>query len=348
MSLMPSIASQSVRLRALMLATCAVLAGAGCSMDSAAPAALNNGDDTGAAIPVGSSPLASVTYTGRAYGPVALWDGNKLNFGPQPFTASTNSVNADTIILQINAARNKGQRLVLAIAGASYTQFVTNGAFDLAKWKSRMNTYNKSTIKNAVAAAVADGTVIGNQVIDEPEVARKWGTAINKTTIDQMATYAKSIFPTLPMGVNHGPPGYNWHSEQKYTKVDYVRYLYAYYITSGDVAKWRTAVLARAKLDGVTPALAINIINGGVPDKGDGSYDCAGPTQGDLGSKYPLCTMTPDQIVTYGKALMPYGCFLMMWQYDKTFFSKSANLTAFKTLATAAAAMSKGSCKRPA
>jgi hypothetical protein len=58
--------------------------------------------------------------------------------------------------------------------------------------------------------------------------------------------------------------------------------------------------------------------------------------------------MTPDQIVTYGKALMPYGCFLMMWQYDKTFFSKSASLTAFKTLATAAAGTAKRSCKRPA
>lgn len=347
MSRMFRVACDFVRPRALVLVMCALAAGAGCSTDSSSPAALNDGDDTGAAAPVGSSPLASVTYTGLPYGPVALWDGNKPKFGPQPFTASTNSVNADTVILQINAARTKGQRLVLAMAGVKSTQLVTNGAFDLAKWKSLMNTYNKTAIKNAVAAAVADGTVIGNQVIDEPEKAKTWGTAINKTTIDQMAAYAKSMFPTLPMGVNHGPPGYNWHSEQKYTKVDYVRYLYAWYVTSGDIAKWRLAVLARAKLDGVTPALAINVINGGPPDKGDGSYDCAGATQGDPGGSYPLCTMTPDQIVTYGKALMPYGCFLMMWQFDKTVFSKSANLTAFKTLATAAAATAKRSCRRP-
>src|SRR5262249_2408819 len=155
--------------------------------------------------------------------------------------------------LQINAARSKGQRLVLALAGVKSTQLVTNGAFDLTKWKNLMNTYNKTAIKNAVAAAVTDGTGIGNQVIDEPEKAKTWGSAINKTTIDAMAAYAKGIFPTLPMGVNHGPPGYNWHSEQKYTKIDYVRYLYAWYITSGDIVKWRTAVLARAKVDGVTP-----------------------------------------------------------------------------------------------
>ena len=149
------------------------------------------------------------------------------------------------------------------------------------------------------------------------------------------------------MGVNHGPPGYKWRSTESYTKVDYVRYLYAWYITSGDVVAWRTATLAQAKKDGVTPAFGINILNGGVKDKGDGSYDCAGPTQGDLGTRYPNCTMTPDQMRSYGKALMPYGCFMMMWQFDKTFFSKSANQTAFKDLAAAAAATSKRSCKRP-
>jgi len=188
MSRMLSLASDSVRLRALVVLTCATVAGAGC-MDNASPAAANDADGT--ATPVGSSPLASVTYTGLAYGPVALWDGNKPRFGPQPFSASTNSVNADTIILQINAARNKGQRLVLALAGVKSTQLTTNGAFDLAKWKSLMNTYNKTAIKNAVAAAVSDGTVIGNQVIDEPEKAKTWGSAINKTTIDQMAVSAR-------------------------------------------------------------------------------------------------------------------------------------------------------------
>ena len=97
----------------------------------------------------------------------------------------------------------------------------------------------------------------------------------------------------------------------------------------------------------MTPALAINVLNGGVKDKGDGSYDCAGPTQGDLGTYYPNCTMTPDQIKTYSKALLPYGCFLMMWQYDKTFMSKSANQDAFKSVAAMAASTPKRSCKRP-
>jgi len=340
-------------LHPLVLAVCAVLLCANCSLDNASPVALSDADAPAAASGTDqarlvdpSTTLASVTYSGRAYGPVGLWAGNKLNWGPQPFTASTNYVNADTVVLQINAARNKGQRLVLALTGGSSTELTSGGQFDLTKWKKRMDTYNKSAIKTAVAAAVADGTVIGNQLIDEPETAQ-WGTVLTKATIDQMAVYARNIFPTLPMGVNHGPPGYKWRSAEHYTKVDYARYLYAWYITSGDVVSWRNAVLAQAKRDGVTPALGMNILNGGVKDKGDGSYDCAGPTQGDLGTRYPNCTMTPDQMRSWGKALLPYGCFFMMWQFDKTFFSKSANQTAFKDLAAVAASMSKRSCKRP-
>ena len=46
----------------------------------------------------------------------------------------------------------------------------------MAKWKNVMNTYNKSSLKTAVAAAVTDGTLIGNMLIDEPET-KQWGTS---------------------------------------------------------------------------------------------------------------------------------------------------------------------------
>ena len=88
------------------------------------------------------------------------------------------------------------------MTGGATDSYTTNGQFDLAKWKKVLNTYNKTTIKNAVATAVMDGTLIGNQLIDEPETKR-WGTVLTKALIDQMAVYAKTIFPTLPMGVNH-------------------------------------------------------------------------------------------------------------------------------------------------
>ena len=345
-------AGDSSRL-SLVLAVFAALLGAGCAGDHASPVALSDPPDAAAdstlgVIPLDSSGaiLAAVTYTGIPYGPSSLWTLNKLEYGPAPFTASQNYISADTLIQQINAARSKGQRLVLAMTGGLSTRYTTNGQFDMTKWKARMNTFNRSALKTAVAAAVADGTVIGNQMIDEPETVR-WGTVLTKPLIDQMAAYAKSIFPTLPEGLNHGPPGYKWHATERFTKVDYVLYQYNHYYTAGNVIAWRDAVLAQSKLDGVATALSLNILNGGKQDRGDGYYDCAGTGQAGLGTYYPNCQMTPDQVRTWGKALVPYACFMMMWRYDAAYMAKSANLLAFKDIAALAATKPKPSCKRP-
>jgi hypothetical protein len=338
----------------VVLAVFATLLGAGCTGDRASPVALSDSpdapavDSTTGVIPLDSSGtvLAAVTYTGIPFGPHALWTLNKLEYGPAPFTASQNYISADTLILQINAARNKGHRLMLAMTGGVSTRYTTNGKFDMVKWKARMNTFNRSTLKTAVAAAVADGTLIGNLMIDEPETAR-WGAVLTKPMLDQMAAYVKSIFPTLPVGLSHGPPGYKWRATERYTKVDYVMYQYNHYITLGNVVAWRDAVLAQAKLDGVRPALSINILNGGKQDRGDGYYDCAGVGQAGLGTYYPNCQMTPDQVRTWGRALAPYACFMMMWRYNAAYMSKSANQLAFKDIAALAASKPKPTCKRP-
>ena len=143
-------------------------------------------------------------------------------------------------------------------------------------------------------------------MIDEPETVR-WGGNITKATLDQMAVYAKSIFPTLPQGLNHGPPGYKWRATERYTKVDYVLYQYNFWVTSGNLVAWRDAVLAQAKLDGVRPALSLNVLSGGKQDKGDGYYDCAGPLQGGLGTAYPNCQDDDGSGADLGQGAHPVG-----------------------------------------
>jgi hypothetical protein len=285
-------------------------------------------------------------YTGIPYGPFGLWTMNRLNWGPKPFTGSHNFINADTLILQLNAARNKGQRLLIAMAGGETKDYLTNGQFNITKWKSRMDTYKTTAIKNAVAKGVSDGTIIGDMLIDEPET-RQWGSVLTKPMIDQMATYVKNIFPTLPVGVNHGPPGYKWRSWERYTKLDYVVYQYAHWVTKGNVVAWRDAVLARARLEGVTPGLSLNVLNGGVQDQGDGYYNCTGAGQAGFGTRYPNCRMTPDQLRNWGRALTPYGCVMLLWRYDRAYMSKLANQDAFREIAALAASKPRRSCRRP-
>jgi hypothetical protein len=339
----------STRLRPLAVA---VLLGFGCKGDNAAPESLTapapevTSADSAVRLDSAARTTAALTHVGIPYGPSGLWEMHKLRGPTQPFTASHNFILADTLVLQINNARSRSHRLVVALTGGPSTRYTTNGQFDMSKWKATMNTYNKPGLKTAMAAAVLDGTVIGYSLIDEPET-KQWGSVLTKAMIDQMVVYAKSIFPTLPVGLAHGPPGYTWRSFERYTKLDYVLYQFNHFFTSGNVVAWRDAVLAQARRDGVTPALSLNVLNGGRQDRDDGVYDCAGPGQGGFGTRFPNCSMTPDQIRTWGKALTPYACFMMVWRYNAAYMSNTANQAAFKELATLAASKPRRSCRRP-
>jgi hypothetical protein len=245
----------------------------------------------------------------------------------------------------ISSARAKGQKLILFIPQGGHEPWKTNGQFDLGKWEAGVNAFATTTIKNAVAEAVADGTVIGSSLIDEPE-NKDWGGNITKPMLDEMAAYVKARFPTLPVGVNHGGAGsYTWRTNESYKVVDYVISQYNYNATKGDVAAYKRNVLARAAAEGWTPAFSMNILSGGVPDN-DGTYDCAGPGQAGLGTRGTTCRMTADQVKTWGQALVGSGCFVTMWKFDDTFFARGDNQTAFRAVADSAARLPRRGCMR--
>ena len=170
-----------------------------------------------------SAPLpTTTTTTGVPLGQFWLWSSNTaLKSDPAPFTVSIQSSDPAGVVTQINAARGMRQKLVLFMTGGAHSNYMTNGSFDLAKWKARMDLFNTSTIKAAVADAVKDGTVIGNALMDEPENANWGGLLVTKPMLDQMAAYAKVYFPTLPMGVNHTTRYASWRTTERYHVVDY-------------------------------------------------------------------------------------------------------------------------------
>jgi hypothetical protein len=162
--------------------------------------------------------------------------------------------------------------------------------------------------------------------------------------IDAMAVYGRNIFPTLPMGINIGPPAYKWRATERFTKLDWVRYQYSWWVTSGNVNAWRDAVLDQARKDGVQAAFSMNLLNGGTKDK-SGSWDCP---QSHKGTYAPNCWMTPDQVRSYGRTLAQSGgCVMFMWRYDDAFISRSSNQDAFRDVASAATSATRRSCKRP-
>lgn len=287
--------------------------------------------------------LPPPNYRGVPFGTFGLWQPNtSIDARLGPFTGSHNYSHPDSIVRQIRIARLRHHRLILNMTGGPSAGYTTGGKFDLVKWKNRMQRFNTTTVKQAVAAGVADGTIIGNSVIDEPET-RQWGNVLTKALIDEMALYVKAIFPTLPVGVDHGPPAvYEWRTSEQYKVIDYVIYQYAWWVTRGDIAAWRDRARELAKRDGVALAFSINVVNGGVQDRTD--WNCEGT--GGHGSRYPNCQLTTNQLRDWIETLGTDACAMLLWRHHEEFISRQSNQDALKEIAATLSQAPRQSCTR--
>ena len=289
--------------------------------------------------PPDSGPPIVPVHSGIPFGPENLWsDSARIRWGPAPFTASFNYNDPAWLVEELDLARRMNLRLLLNLTGGKHSRYKTNDKFDRAKWEARMQEYNTPEIKAAIAAGVADGTIIMNSVMDEPNVP-DWGGVMNKALLDDMATYVKQIFPTLPAGV---ALRYDWKPEERFRVMDVFVTQYNWY--KGDVTAYRDGALAIARRDGMSVAFALNIINGGVHSWA--TRACPIPLTGGHGNSAPACRMTPDQIRQWGKLLGTAGCGLFMYRFQYDFVSEPANLQAFKDVAAELAKTPARPCRR--
>jgi hypothetical protein len=121
---------------------------------------------------------------------------------------------------------------------------------------------------------------------------------------------------------------------------------YNWWVTKGDVATWRSKVLAQAATDGVQVGFSLNLLNGGVPDT-DGTYSCDGAGQGGKGLSNLNCRMTAQQVRDWGIALGQSGCLMFMWRFDDAFMARTDNQQAFRDVASRLATTAAKSCRRP-
>jgi hypothetical protein len=253
-------------------------------------------------------------------------------FGAAPYTASFGNTFPNEIATLISTARAKGVHLILALTGGSHENYVTNGVFDQAKWQAVMDGFNTTAIRDVVAAAVADGTIIGESVMDEPQQSagdsKSWGPEgfMTKVRVDGLCSYVKSIFPTLPVGVTHDPSVFE--PDKSYQVCEFMLAQYA--MRKGDITSWRDANLSIANRDRMSIIFSMNVLNGGKQDR-DGTYDCLGT--GGLGTTKPNCQMTADQLRSFGNLLGPSGCALTMWRYDSGFMNRPDNQAAISDIA---------------
>lgn len=300
--------------------------------------------------PAPSAGLPLAATKGVPFGPYNIMNSfTTWAWGPAPLTVSLNgNTGPGGVVQQIQAARAKGQKLMLSLTDGPRRLQITNGKFDMVKWKLRMDGYNTAAIRAEVAKGIADGTIIGNATINEPKNA-EWGGVVNKAVMDQMCGYVRKIFPTLPSG----PITVHWWlREQTFRTCDFIVDQYTWAQPplgwgtpggKGNVAAWRDAALAQAKKEGITIAFSMNVLGGGVEVAG-----CPLPLTGGpyLPTVSKPCRMTATQVRDYGRALGPYGCAMFMWMYDKAFWSKASNVQAFGDVAATLAVSPGRSCRR--
>jgi PKD repeat protein len=268
-------------------------------------------------------------------------------------TAGTDDLNFDhsyvsptNLVARINDARTRGISLVTTIPGSTHDPWITAGEFDLEKWKDGVDTFATAANIAAIQAALIDGTVVGNSMMDEPN-HDSWGPdgVMTKAVLDEMAGYMHTKFPTTP-GFPQGAVIVHWWREgtgnnatqpqETYQVLDFIIPQYDWWQSpngpgggqSGNYTGWRAAAQTAAARNGIKLAFSMNVRDGGIQDIFPPiTWSC--PTVGDplleatggFGSQSPQCRYSATQLETWGKHFGEAGGFLMMWKYNTAFFS---------------------------
>jgi hypothetical protein len=235
------------------------------------------------------------------------------------------------------------------MTGGSHSNYLTDGVFDRAKWNARMATYNTAAIQDAVAKGAADGTIVGNYVMDEPNVTgggdgNTWGPkgTMTKARVDSLCADVKQMFPTMAVGVAHNHD--TFESDKSYRVCEFLIDQYAH--RKGDISTWRDEALALGRRDGHAIVFSLNTLSGGIQAARDGLWYCSPETTGGRGTFDPNCKMTPQQIREFSRVLGPAGCALLMWRYDDAMMANLDYQSAFRDVAALLAGVPGKACRR--
>jgi hypothetical protein len=174
-------------------------------------------------------------------------------------------------------------------------------SFSLQLWKQRIDRFRNFDFE----PYIADGTVLGHYVMDEPHSASNWGgRPVPFADIEAAAQYSKRLWPNMTTFVRTHPEfleeaPFRW----VYVDAAWVQYT----ARRGDVERYLERQVASAQSLGLGLVVGLNILNGGTAEGG---------IPGDLNGKW---AMSASDIRSLGRVLAaePYACAFSMWKYDK-------------------------------
>lgn len=208
-----------------------------------------------------------------------------------------------TVNTLLPMVKNSGMKITLRLTH-DHDAYTTSGNFDLALWKSDLDSWNSYDIQNYID----DGTLVGHMLLDDIDTFS--GTDPTAAELDEMARYSQEKFPGLMTFVRQTcsrmPTPDTENGEYQY--VDNCVNQYTNYpgYSDGPIDSYVTTQISAADTLGLGMINGLNIVDGG-----DGS-------SGELGSRSNHYAMTATEITEYGEALLnvPNLQMFLMWEYD--------------------------------
>jgi hypothetical protein len=277
-------------------------------------------------------PSGPPIHTGLAFGP-SVYTKHESSFSavpPSRISSTFNALKGDaylpTFLDKLEAARRNNDRLLISFSGQSGAYTDSDG-FNLSKWKQKVDEFRGLDL----SSYIADGTLMGHYIMDEPSDARNWnGHRVSPADIDAMAKYSKEIWPDLPTVIR----GWPW-----YLKGYHYEYLDAawagYHVRFGPIDEFITDNVQDAKASGLALVVSLNMLAGG-GDEGLPGY---------FHDKY---SMNASQVRAWGSALLaePYICAFFMFRYDAPYFGRADIQAAVAELSEKAHALPNRSCRK--
>jgi hypothetical protein len=280
--------------------------------DSTSPTSPDTGGDAITVLPVGSEPLAAAFAGGI---PLGNFNQPLTQFG-SIYNGAHSNVSPSALLKELQEVKSKGGKVILALSG-SPKYYLDGKYFSLSKWKERVNRYKGINFRSYVD----DGTVAGHYLIDEPNDPANWGgRPVSSSTVEEMAKYSKSIWPTMATIVRAEPKFMG--DNHRYLDAAWAQYLYR----RGNVNEYIKDVVGVAQRKGLALVVGMNVLKGGNPN----------------GTK-----MTASEVEQWGSALLSssYPCAFINWTYNSDYFNSSGIKSAMSALRRKAENRSTRSCK---
>ncbi|MEO6056764.1 MAG: hypothetical protein ABIQ49_07990, partial [Gemmatimonadales bacterium] len=274
--------------------------------DSSAPAA-PGGETSGPSLVTsnfaGGVPFGLFAQPTTAFG--SRYNGAMVNIWPQFLLAELAKIKAS------------GGRTVVIFVGNQEYYKDASGHFDFGKWKARVDRFRSVDI----APYIADGTIIGHYLVDEPNDPANWaGQPISPATVDAMAQYSKAIWPTMTT-IARVEPSY-FPTTPRYLDAAWAQYL----ARRGDAGDYVRRNVSDAKARNMGLIVGLNVLKGGNPNG---------------------TTMSASEVQTYGTALLSstYSCAFISWTWDSGYLGGSSMGSAMDALRRQASNRSTTSCR---